>query len=99
MKIVVSPAKSLDYKSSLPTTRSTQPIFLEEAQQLNKKLESKSKKAIGELMHISDKLAELNYQRYKDFATPFTKQNARPAGLCICWRRLYWVGCIFYKRG
>jgi len=79
MKIVVSPAKSLDFESKLPTNRGTQPKFLEQAEQINTKLERQSKKAIGELMHISDKLAELNYQRYKDFSTPFTKSNARPA--------------------
>lgn len=79
MKIVVSPAKSLDFETKLPTTRGTQPQFLEQAATLNKKLESKSKKAIGKLMHISDALAALNYQRYKEFEVPFTKQNARPA--------------------
>lgn len=79
MKIVVSPAKSLDLTTKLPTARGTQPKFLAEAEMLNNKLERKSKKAIGELMHISDKLAELNYQRYKDFDTPFTQKNARPA--------------------
>ena len=79
MKIVVSPAKSLDFESKLPTKRVTQPLFLDQAALLNKKLESKSKKAISDLMHISDKLADLNYLRYKDFSTPFTPQNARPA--------------------
>lgn len=79
MKIVVSPAKTLDYTSKLPTTRATQPKFLEEAEMINNKLERKSKQAISELMDISDKLAELNYQRYKDFNIPFTKDNARPA--------------------
>ncbi|SRX54728.1 peroxide stress protein YaaA [Aequorivita sp. CIP111184] len=79
MKIVVSPAKTLDFESKLPTTRATQPKFLEEAEMINNKLERKSKKAIGTLMDISDKLAELNYQRYKEFNTPFTKENARPA--------------------
>ena len=79
MKIVVSPAKSLDFETKLPTSRGTQPIFLAQAELLNNKLEKKSKKAIGELMSISDKLAELNYQRYKDFSLPFTKKNARPA--------------------
>lgn len=79
MKIVVSPAKTLDYKSKLPTTRGTQPVFLPEAEILNNKLERKSKKAIGELMHISDALAQLNYERYKEFSIPFTKKNARPA--------------------
>ncbi|GEQ87267.1 UPF0246 protein [Patiriisocius marinistellae] len=83
MKIVVSPAKSLDYESKLPTTRGTQPKFLEQAEKLNAKLERKSKKAVGELMHISDKLAELNYQRYKDFNVPFTKSNARPAAFAF----------------
>lgn len=79
MKIVLSPAKTLDYKTKLPTSRATQPKFLEDAELINNKLERKSKKAISELMDISDKLAELNYQRYKEFNTPFTKSNARPA--------------------
>lgn len=79
MKIVVSPAKTLDLKSKLPTSRATQPEFLEEAEVLNKKLERKTKKEIGQLMDISEKLADLNYQRYKEFSTPFTSKNARPA--------------------
>lgn len=79
MKIVISPAKSLDLKSKLPTSRATQPQFLEEAVMVNNKLERKSKKDLSDLMSISDKLAELNYHRYKEFSTPFTKQNARPA--------------------
>lgn len=79
MKIVVSPAKTLDFETKLPTTRATQPKFLEEAELINNKLERKSKKAVAKLMDISDKLAELNYQRYKEFNIPFTKQNARPA--------------------
>lgn len=79
MKIVISPAKSLDFESKLPTARATQPKFLEHAEMINAKLERKSKKAIAKLMGISDKLASLNYERYKEFNTPFTKQNARPA--------------------
>ncbi|RXG24874.1 peroxide stress protein YaaA [Leeuwenhoekiella aequorea] len=79
MKAVVSPAKSLNFDSKLPSSRATQPIFLEEADTLNKKLERKTKAEISELMNISDKLADLNYQRYKDFTVPFDKYNARPA--------------------
>jgi len=79
MKIVISPAKSLNFESDLPTTRGTQPKFLEEAETLNKKLSRKTKKAIGELMSISKNLADLNYQRFNDFEVPFTKSNARPA--------------------
>ncbi len=79
MKIVVSPAKTLDFKSKIPTLKTTQPSFLEQAEVLNNKMASKSKKAIGELMRISDNLSELNYQRFQDFSIPFTKENSRPA--------------------
>ncbi|MFT5076536.1 MAG: cytoplasmic iron level regulating protein YaaA (DUF328/UPF0246 family) [Polaribacter sp.] len=79
MKIVISPAKSLDFESKLPTEKATQPLFLEQAQMLNAKMATKSKNVIKKLMGISDKLAELNHQRYQDFSLPFTKENARPA--------------------
>ena len=79
MKIVISPAKSLDFESALPTERYTQPAYLEEAAKLNNALARKSKKAIRELMSLSDKLAQLNKDRYQQFHTPFTPDNARPA--------------------
>lgn len=79
MKIVVSPAKSLNFEDSLPTTRATQPQFIKQAEELNTKLSTTSTKEIQDLMSISEKLADLNYQRYQDFTTPFTKSNARPA--------------------
>ena len=41
MKLVISPAKSLNYESALPTTLSTDSRFLNEAQQLNKLLKKK----------------------------------------------------------
>ena len=79
MKIVISPAKSLNYDSALPTTKHSQPAFLEEAASLNKLLAKKKPKALSTLMHISDALANLNWQRNQDFALPFTQENARPA--------------------
>jgi uncharacterized protein len=79
MKIVVSPAKTLDYESKLPTTRGTQPEFLETAAKLNRKLSRQSKNKIGELMGISDKLADLNYTRYQEFEDEHHKENSRPA--------------------
>jgi len=77
MKIILSPAKSLDYKSELPSTRATQPLFLAEAEKLNNLLSKKSKNDLAGLMHISENLADLNFQRYKSFSVPFTKENAR----------------------
>ncbi len=79
MKMVVSPAKSLDYESKLPTTRGTQPQFLETTVKLNRKLARLSKNEIAKLMSISDKLADLNYTRYQDFEEQHDKKNSRPA--------------------
>lgn len=79
MKIVVSPAKTLDYETKLPTTRGTQPEFLETTATVNRKLARMSKKEISELMGISDKLADLNYTRYHQFEEEHNKKNSRPA--------------------
>ncbi|MBT8295137.1 MAG: peroxide stress protein YaaA [Gramella sp.] len=79
MKIVVSPAKTLDYESKLPTNRGTQPEFRETAAKLNRKLARQSKQKISDLMSISDKLADLNYTRYQEFEEEHNKENSRPA--------------------
>ena len=79
MKIVISPAKSLDFESELPTTKFTQPSFLAESEKLNKVLVKKKPKALSELMSISDNLAQLNWERNQNFTVPFTAANARPA--------------------
>jgi cytoplasmic iron level regulating protein YaaA (DUF328/UPF0246 family) len=79
MKIVVSPAKSLDYESKLPTTRATQPQFLETTAKLNRKLARMTKAEISDLMGISDKLADLNYTRYQEFQEDHNKKNSRAA--------------------
>ena len=79
MKIVVSPAKSLDFETQLPTQQYTQPSFLVEAEKLNATLKKKSPKNLSDLMGISDKLAQLNWQRNQEFQLPFTVENSRPA--------------------
>ncbi|TKD59058.1 peroxide stress protein YaaA [Flavobacterium sp. ASW18X] len=79
MKIVISPAKSLDFETQLPTSKHTEPVFLEEASKLNSVLAKKKPKALSDLMHISDSLAQLNWERNQQFSTPFTPENARPA--------------------
>ncbi len=79
MKIVISPAKSLDYSSSMPTNRGTQPRFLETTVKLKKKLARMSKAEISELMGISDKLTDLNFRRFQVFEEKHTRKNSRPA--------------------
>jgi len=79
MKLVISPAKSLNYESELPTSLSTQSCFLSESQQLNSLLKKKSAKTLSALMHISPNLGQLNYERNQEWSIPFTSKNARPA--------------------
>jgi cytoplasmic iron level regulating protein YaaA (DUF328/UPF0246 family) len=79
MKIVISPAKSLNFEKGLPTTTFSESLFLKESRQVHKVLKQKSPKELSGLMDISDKLAELNWQRNQDWKTPFTPENARPA--------------------
>lgn len=79
MKIVISPAKSLDYETPVPTKEHTEPVFLDAAQKLNKVLAKKKPKALSSLMSISDNLAQLNWDRNQNFSVPFTPDNARQA--------------------
>jgi cytoplasmic iron level regulating protein YaaA (DUF328/UPF0246 family) len=79
MKMIISPAKSLDFESSIPPVEPSQCDFLKESKIINKVLKEKSPADLVELMTISDKLAELNWQRNKVWKTPFTHENARPA--------------------
>lgn len=79
MKIVISPAKSLDFETKLPSRKHTESVFLANAEVVHKALKEKTPNELRELMDISDKLAELNWQRNQDWQLPFTTKNARPA--------------------
>ena len=79
MKLVLSPAKSLDFETQLPTDKMTQSDFLKQSEHLNKELKKKSVKDLSELMKISRNLSQLNYERNQEWETPFTKDNARPS--------------------
>ena len=80
MKIILSPAKSLNEDLDLGNAEYTQPVFLEESDRLAKKLKKVSARKLGTLMSISKDLAALNQQRYQDWSLPFTKENSLPAG-------------------
>ena len=57
MKILISPAKSLDFESKIPTNDSSKIPFLEQTKELSQKMASKSKEDLKKLMNISDQLA------------------------------------------
>ncbi len=79
MKIIISPAKSLNFEDTLPISRYSQPQFLEQAEKINTVLKKKSANQLSKLMSISKNLGALNWQRNQDWHLPFTLDNARPA--------------------
>ena len=76
---MISPAKSLDFDSKVPTDQYSLPAFLEDTQKIHEVLAKKKPRALMELMDISSQLAELNWERNQSFSLPFTPGNARPA--------------------
>jgi cytoplasmic iron level regulating protein YaaA (DUF328/UPF0246 family) len=83
MLIVISPAKTLDYDTPPKTKTFTIPEYLEDSQVLIKRARMYSALDIAELMQVSMKIAELNFERFEQWHTPFTPENAKQAVLAF----------------
>ena len=83
MLMIISPAKTLDYESPLATETHTQPDFLDDACELIDQLKELEPHQVSNLMSISDKLGQLNAERFQCWHTPFTPDNARQAVLAF----------------
>ncbi len=83
MLIVISPAKTLDYDTPAKTKRFTEPAYLEESQLLIERARRWSVLDIAEVMQVSMKIAELNHERFAEWHTPFTPENAKQAVLAF----------------
>lgn len=81
MLSILSPAKSLNFDPV--ETEVTQPRLLDRSEKLVATLRKQSAADLQELMSISENLATLNAERYRNFTTPFTPDNAKPAGLAF----------------
>lgn len=83
MLVLLSPAKSLDYESQLLIKKSTKPRFIEESSELVAQLRRLSVKQLCSLMSISEKLGDLNHERYATWESDFNKDNSRQAILAF----------------
>lgn len=79
MLIVLSPAKSLDYKTPAKVKAPTLPEFVSESAKLIADLKKLSPQEVAKLMGLSDQLAALNVGRYRDWSKNFTEMNSKPA--------------------
>lgn len=79
MLIVLSPAKSLDYKTTVQVKIPTLPEFVSESAKLIADLKKLAPQDVAKLMGLSDQLATLNVGRYRDWSKKFTLENSKPA--------------------
>ncbi len=82
MLLLISPAKTLDFSPS-PIKKYTDTSFTKDSKELVKVLKKKSADDLKQLMGVSDKIAELNVDRFKSFKTPFDLNNAKQAVLAF----------------
>ncbi|MEM9921189.1 MAG: peroxide stress protein YaaA [Bacteroidota bacterium] len=82
MIVLLSPAKSLDYSPTEVTDHSI-PRLLDDSEQLVSKLKKQSANSLKKLMSVSDKIAELNVERFRQFSRPFNLENAKQAILAF----------------
>ena len=83
MLAILSPAKKLDLTRPLGALPATTPSLMADAQRMMSLSKKLSRTKMRQLMGISEKLAELNWQRHHQFETPFTPENAYRAALCF----------------
>lgn len=79
MLVLLSPAKTLDFETPPTVATHTQPLFLKDSAELINQLQHLDAAEVTELMSVSDKIAELNVERFKSWKTPFNSGNAKPA--------------------
>ena len=80
MKVILSPAKSINEDVQFSIEDCTDFKFQDESARLAGKLKKLSARQIKKLMGVSQDLAELNYERFQNWSLPFTEKNSRPAG-------------------
>lgn len=83
MLIVISPAKTLDYETPVKTKTFTLPDYLDDSAELIHRMREFSALDIAELMHVSSKIAELNFDRFEAWNKNFTEKNARQSVLAF----------------
>ena len=83
MLMLISPAKTLDYETPPTTANYSIPDYLEKSEELIEVVSKKSSPQLMKLMHVSQKIAELNVERFNQWQRPFNSENAKQAVLAF----------------
>lgn len=79
MKIITSPAKLMNIENSTDFLKPTTPAFIEEAAFIHSHLKEKTPKYLSELMEISAKLADENWERNQNWKPKPASRESAPA--------------------
>lgn len=79
MIIVLSPAKRLNFSDPVLTAHYSVPDYVEESTAIMNRLKKLNASGIKKLMNVNDTLAELNYERFQNWAPEFDLNVARQA--------------------
>ncbi|MCV6604508.1 MAG: peroxide stress protein YaaA [Porticoccaceae bacterium] len=83
MHIIISPAKTLDFDTPPKANKHSQAEFLARSARLIGELRDLAPQDISALMKVSDKIGQLNYDRFQSWKRPFTEKNAKQALLAF----------------
>lgn len=79
MKILISPAKTLDWQSPISAHEFSTPAFIPQAKKLISVLKKLPAEDLSKLMDISPALSALNVERYRQWKETHDLGEARPA--------------------
>ena len=79
MKTLISPSKTLNFDTDTNCDFNTNCRLIDHTNELHKILINFSKSDLKELMSVSDKIAELNYNRFKNWEDPSISNSSKQA--------------------
>ncbi|MEL6364426.1 MAG: peroxide stress protein YaaA [Pseudomonadota bacterium] len=83
MLVLLSPAKNLDFDAARPDVETTKPALSAETAKLVAVAKDQSRADLSRLMGISDKLADLNYERFQAFRARGKPASEKAAALAF----------------
>lgn len=83
MKVLLSPAKKLDFETPVEFGDQTEPTLLKKTNKLATELKNLKAHEVGTLMKLSAKLSELNFSRFQNFKKKYNTDLSKQAAFAF----------------